>query len=181
MSKQRIGLGDADAGNQVFIANRPPLAEYQQLQTMQPLQRGDIARIASETGNHWRKIFNVYAKLIFALQQAGINGNNNEGVSGFTRWQDLRDQQLLQADSGQALLFSPPDLNRNTTKIRLLLAKGYAQTLGLNAELIWLDNDFALHKASGLVLCPYFDYRQLSDIKIQRLVELIVQNKTVSA
>ncbi len=181
MSKQRIGLGDADAGIQVFIANRPPLAEYQQLQAMQPLQRGDIARIASETGNHWRKILNVYAKLIFALQQAGINGDNNQKVSGFTRWQDLRDQQLLQADSGQVLLFSPPDLNRNTTKIRLLLAKGYAQTLGLNAELIWLDNDFALHPSSGIVVCPYFDYRQLSDIKIQRLVELIVQNKTVSA
>lgn len=175
MSNQRIGLGDDNAGIQVFIANRPPLAEYQQLQTMQPLQRGDIARIASETGNHWRKIFNVYAKLIFALQQAGINGDNNQGVSGFTRWQDLRDQQLLQADSGQALLFSPPELNRDTTKIRLLLAKGYAQTLGLNAELIWLDNDFALHKASGLVLCPYFDYRQLSDIKIQRLVEWLKQ------
>lgn len=181
MSNQRIGLGDADADIQVFIANRPPLAEYQQLQTMQPLQRGDIARIASETGNHWRKIFNVYAKLIFASQQAGINGDNNQKVSGFTRWQDLRDQQLLQADSGQALLFSPPDLSPDSTKIRLLLAKGYAQTLGLSTELIWLDNDFALHKASGLVLCPYFDYRQLSDIKIQRLVELIEQNKTVSA
>ena len=175
MSKQRIGLGDDNAGIQVFIANRPPLVEYQQLQAMQPLQRGDIARIASETGNHWRKIFNVYAKLIFALQQAGINGDSNQGVSGFTRWQDLRDQQLLQAGSGQALLFSPPSLSPDSTKIRLLLAKGYAQTLGLSAELIWLDNDFAQHKASGLVLCPYFDYRQLSDSKIQRLVEWLKQ------
>ncbi|MCD8521323.1 MAG: hypothetical protein LRY66_15010 [Saccharospirillaceae bacterium] len=176
MSAQMIGLGDDKAAFQVFIANRPPLAEYQQLRTLQPLQRGDIARIASDTGNHWRKIFNVYAKLICALQQAGINGDNNQEMSGFTRWQDLRDQQLLQADSGQALLFSPPQLNPDTTKIRLLLAKSYAQTLGLSTELIWLDNDFALHPSSGIVVCPYFDYRQLSDIKIQRLVGWLKQS-----
>lgn len=175
MSTQLIGLGDDKAAFQVFIANRPPLAEYQQLGTLQPLQRGDIARIASDTGNHWRKIFNVYAKLIFARQQAGMGGDNNRKPPEFSRWQDLRDQQLLQAGSGQALLFSPPPLSPDGTKVRLLLAKGYAQTLGLSTGLIWLDNDFAHHPSSGIVVCPYFDYRELSDIKIQRLVGWLKQ------
>ena len=69
-----IGLGVQEAALQVYIANRPPLPEYEMLSKLQPMQPGDIARIAAETGNHWRKIFNVYAKLVFALKQAQGRG-----------------------------------------------------------------------------------------------------------
>ncbi|WP_430462865.1 DUF6942 family protein [Thalassolituus sp. LLYu03] len=185
-----IGLGNAGAGFQVYIENRPPLPQYQNLTELRAMQPGEIAAIAQETGNHWRKIFNVYAKLVFAVNPAG-----------FSRWQDLRDQQLLQQGSGQALLFSPPDVSVKTAgdtqsgsgqpgTVRLLLARKYADALGLTVDEVkvshssgrgdwageegrswrWLDADFAVHKASGLILCPYFDYRQLSDVRIQRLV-----------
>ena len=156
------GLGDSAAHFQVYIANRPPLAQYQTLQTMHPLQAGEIAHIAAETGNHWRKIFNVYAKLAFALKP-----------QGFSRWQDLRDQQLLQQGSGYALLFSPPDSQAESAHVRLLLGKGYAAELGLASGLNWLDDSFAVHQQSGVLVCPYFDYRQLSDEKIRRLAGLL--------
>lgn len=157
-----VGLGDSNARLSVYIANRPPLAEYQTLQTVRAMHAGEIARIAAETGNHWRKIFNVYAKLAFALDDRG-----------FTRWQDLRDQLLLQQDSGYALLFSPPPLKADSTGVRLLLGKGYAAELGLAAELIWLDDSFARHRERDVLVCPYFDYRQLSDEKIRRLAALL--------
>ena len=156
------GLGKPDAGLQVFIANRPPLDDYRQLAAVRPVVAGEIARIAAETGNHWRKIFNVYAKLVYAWQPAG-----------FARWQDFRDQALLQAGSDEALLFTPPDLTGGSPALRLLLGKGYAQALGMTAQLEWLDQDFARHRPSGVLLCPYFDYRQLSDEKIRRLVGYI--------
>jgi hypothetical protein len=37
-----------------------------------------------------------------------------------------------------------------------------------------LDNDFAINRSLKIIVCPYFDYRQLSNIKIERLAELIV-------
>jgi len=161
------GLGIADAALQVFIANRPPLPEYEQLQSLSPMQPGDIARIAAETGNHWRKIFNVYAKLVTAIkQQQGL-------LPDTMRWQDYRDQQLLQAGSDESLLFSPPDLTHKENCQRLLLGKGYATTLKMDDSLVWYDDSFAVHQPSGVVVCPYFDYRQLSDAKIQRLVEIL--------
>lgn len=156
------GLGDPQATFQVYIANRPPLPEYQQLGGIKSLHAGEIARIAAETGNHWRKIFNVYAKLLFARHSAD-----------FSRWQDLRDQQLLQAGSDQALLFSAPDVQIKTSALRLLLGKGYATELGMAEELHWLDESFAWHRPSGVLVCPYFDYRQLSDEKIRRLVSIL--------
>tara|TARA_B100001109_G_scaffold167044_1_gene136140 strand:+ start:101657 stop:102205 length:549 start_codon:yes stop_codon:yes gene_type:complete len=162
-----IGLGVQEAALQVYIANRPPLPEYEMLSKLQPMQPGDIARIAAETGNHWRKIFNVYAKLVFALKQA--QGRD----AGVSRWQDYRDQTLLQAQGDESLLFSPPDLTQGSASARLVLAKGYAQALGMNEQLNWLDESFAVHTVSGVIICPYFDYRQLSDIKIQRLVRLL--------
>jgi hypothetical protein len=41
--------------------------------------------------------------------------------------------------------------------------------------LVWLDEEFAIDKVSNLVICPYLDYRQLSNIKITRLVELLTE------
>ncbi len=59
-----VGLGDEKAHVRVYIANRPPLSDYLELAECRPMVIGEIARIAQETGNHWRKIFNVYAKLM---------------------------------------------------------------------------------------------------------------------
>ena len=36
----------------------------------------------------------------------------------------------------------------------------------------WLDSRFAINDA-GMIVCPYFDYRQLSDERIRYLVSLL--------
>lgn len=154
------GLGDEQPVFSVYIANRPPLDEYQQLQTMRPLLPGEVAGIARQTGNHWRKIFNVYAKLAFALDDRG-----------FESWQAYRDGILLQAGSGQALLFSLPDLP--SPGVHLITGKTYAQALPLNARLTVLDSSFQADAQRSLFVTPYFDYRQLNNEKIIRLVAMI--------
>ncbi|WP_411266875.1 DUF6942 family protein [Colwellia sp. C1TZA3] len=49
------------------MKNCPPLPYYQNLTSVKALVADEIAHITDETGNHWRKTFNVYAKLLFEL------------------------------------------------------------------------------------------------------------------
>ena len=58
----KIGIGDLQCKLAVYIGNRPPLQEYQLRETLMPAVQGELARIGHETGNHWRKIINIYAK-----------------------------------------------------------------------------------------------------------------------
>lgn len=156
------GLGDVNAQFNVYIANRPPLDEYQYLCTLKALQQGDIANIAQQTGNHWRKIFNVYAKLVFAVD-----------AKDYSSWQSYRDDFLLSKGSGQALLFSRPDVQKQG--IHIITGRSYAQSLQLDAQLTPIDADFQMDINKRLLVVPYFDYRQLSNEKLIRLVGLIHQ------
>ena len=144
----------------VFMANRPPLKEYDNQNILSSMQAGEIHRIAEKTGNHWRKIFNVYAKLAFALNE-----------QGFATWQLYRDAFLLRENSNQALLFSAPDLTQ--PGLHLVMGRTYAKTLSLDAELEAVDSDFQINKNKRLLVVPYFDYRQLSNEKLVRLQTLI--------
>ena len=187
-----VGLGNDNANIIFYIRNRPPLKTYQNLNSVKPLIPGEVSRICQETGNHWRKVFNVYAKLLFELS-----------ADKFSSWQQLRDDQLLQAHSQHCLLFSAPKLipslstdkafcqptNSNSqatrltkvtkdsadTTLHIVLGKGYAQELSLTNESTWLSDDFAMNTELGLIICPYFDYRQLSNVKIIQLAGLIKQ------
>ncbi len=187
-----VGLGNDNANIIFYIRNRPPLKTYQNLNSVKPLIPGEVSHICQETGNHWRKVFNVYAKLLFELS-----------ADKFSSWQQLRDDQLLQAHSQHCLLFSAPNLipslstdkafcqptNSNSqatrltkvtkdkadTTLHIVLGKGYAQELSLANESTWLSDDFAMNTELGLIICPYFDYRQLSNVKIIQLAGLIKQ------
>ena len=154
------GLGDENARFNVYIENRPPLDEYEQLWCMKALEQGDITNIAQQTGNHWRKIFNVYAKLVFALD-----------AKAHASWQHCRDDFLLSQGSEQALLFSKPDLKKQG--IHIITGRTYAQSLQLDAHLMPMDADFQMDIKKRLLVVPYFDYRQLSNEKLIRLVGLI--------
>lgn len=124
------------------------------------MDAGEIRFIADQTGNHWRKVFNVYAKLAFQIND-----------QGFGVWQNLRDQSLLQHGSVYSLLFSEPDLSMPVTHI--VMGKTYAKSLGLEKRVEWLNGDFGINQKQRLIVCPYFDYRQLSNIKIGYLVGLL--------
>lgn len=163
-----VGLGDKDFVLAIYIENRPPLEEYQVLNHLKPMQPGEISHIAQATGNHWRKIFNVYAKLIDQLW-----------ATKHSSWQDYRDQELLQSGSRVALLFSKPEFSRKGC-IHLIAGKSYAAKLGfdidkLDQPVVEGGRDFGLQPDHSLIITPYLDYRQLSNAKIDLLVELIGQ------
>ncbi|MEP2651855.1 MAG: hypothetical protein ABJH06_07645 [Paraglaciecola sp.] len=160
------GLGDINAHFKVYIANRPNFADFQTTQRVVPLGRGELEAIGKTCGNGWRKVFNVYAKVLFAL-----NCEHLVSVHKATTWQEFRDKYLLQATSNTSLLFTPPELTNND--IHIVMGKAYAKSLGLSLE--WINDDFAISPKAKLIVCPYFDYRQLSNIKIVTLVELIRQ------
>lgn len=177
-----IGFGDTEnTWLTVYIANRPPLDEYEYLDELKPLKPTEIAYIAKETGNHWRKIFNVYSKLVFSylFQTSQKNTHKNTEVT----WQAYREQCLLQTGSKLRLLFNAPTLDvihskdKASKSIHLIMGKQYAQSIGFNEEdhegMIRLDNDFVIWPEKRLIVCPYFDYRQLSNKKIDRLIELM--------
>lgn len=171
-----IGFGAQQFNFAVYIANRPNLAEYQDIGSVVSLQKNEIYSIGQACGNGWRKVFNVYAKLLYALESTSINQVFVDYRKGCSCWQELRDQYLLQANSDSALLFSPPQLSVNSNTIHIICGRTYAKQLisqGLDTQLSWLDQEFAIDHQQNIIVCPYFDYRQLSNIKIIRLVELI--------
>lgn len=157
------GFGHCNASIHFYIENIPPLEQYTALNIVKPLKAGEIANIAELTGNHWRKIFNVFAKLAFELESYS-----------FTRWQELRDQTLLQQHSNYCLRFDAPTLKHlDNNKIHVILGKTYATKLTIAEQCHWLTPYMAINQDKRIIVCPYFDYRQLSNVKITQLVQLI--------
>ena len=177
-NKQEVGLGDSDYSLAVYIAKRPPLLEYQQLDELTAVTQGEIANIGQQCGNGWRKVFNVYAKLLYDLDKQQFNFSQLAPT-----WQQYRDDYLLQPQSKTALLFSAPlfstsisevkNLGSTEKVIHIIMGRTYAKSLinsgQLDVQLTWLDNEFAISTAQRLIVCPYFDYRQLSNVKIVKL------------
>ncbi len=161
------GLGCPQARIGVHIGNRPPLVPFDRPGGVLPLVPGDIAAISQAGGNGWRKVFSVYAKLIWALPQGW--GLRPDAES----WQAYRDRQLLQQGSDTALLFSDPVVKPQG--IQILMGKGYGEAVAhrIGLPLTWLDAHFAVSPDGRTLLCPYFDYRQLTNERIGRLVHYL--------
>lgn len=158
-----IGIGDSRCKLAIYIGNRPPLNEYLERETLVSATEGELARIAGETGNHWRKIFNIYAKLGYMLDP-----------QGFPTWQTYRDNFLLTGGSQQALLFNHAIVPEASGGISIICGKTHAMTLVDERSLQWIDNDFAVDLSRRLIVTPYFDYRQLSNVKLEKLVDQII-------
>ncbi|NHN36231.1 hypothetical protein G8764_02870 [Pseudomaricurvus alcaniphilus] len=163
MSTVPIGFGCDNHELALYIANRPPVDDYPTLDHLRPLAAGELQHIVSHTSNHWRKVFNVYAKFLFALAPPQVLAAGS--------WQQYRDRSLLQLGCTEALLFSAPDFSRPGT-VHIVAGKTYGAQLDL-PPLQWLDSHFAVNVEQRLVVCPYPDYRQLSNERIDRLVELV--------
>ncbi len=172
-----IGFGDRDFSFAVYIANKPNMHEYQSLSGVMPLVTGEVDAINQSCGNGWRKVFNVYAKLLYALDKEYFGFSAKAAT-----WQSYRDNYLLQDNSKTALLFSEPltpsqPITPIRNQVHIICGKTHAKALidsgKLKSNLVWLDDEFAIDKQNKLIVCPYFDYRQLSNIKIERLAGLL--------
>lgn len=164
-----IGLGAAHGDINFYIANRPPIDSYPDMNELRGLAMGELTHIVKNTSNHWRKVFNVYAKLLFDWYQL----QQRHDLPG--TWQEYRDLELFQSHSREALLFSSPQFDQDPTRIHIIAGKTYAANLAL-PPLLWVDAYFAINKEYRLIVAPYPDYRQLSNERITRLIELISQN-----
>ncbi|MEJ2043116.1 MAG: hypothetical protein P8X74_06905 [Reinekea sp.] len=160
-----LGLGDTDARLRVFIGNQPYLPQGFKLRSLVPLAPGELDLLIEENSNHWRKIFNIYAKLCFALHP-----------NQTTSWQEYRKQHLLQAEHRHALIFSPwRKQQAQTDAITLICGKTYATNLGLLAHCDDLGDGFFIDSTERLLVTPYFDYRALSNQRLKRLTDLITR------
>ena len=184
---QHIGFGDENADFVVYIDKLPPAEPWQYLQTIQPLDATEIDTINQYCGNGWRKVFNVYAKLLFAVDP-----------QGYLSWQQLRQEHLLQANSNHALIvqngqqFTP--LTSANNRVQLIMGKTFgwriAQQLQCDVQAVFAaapakplsltkhsthDFCFAQFKQQEqcFIICPYFDYRQLTNQRITELVSII--------
>lgn len=165
-SQHPIGFGAPDSAIKIYIANRPPIDDYPTMNEMRGLLPGEISHIVQHTSNHWRKVFNVYAKFLFDWQ--GLHGENKT----LTRWQDYREQTLFQQHSGACLLFSAPQLKDTTMGFHIIAGKTYAASLQL-PPLDWVDQYFAINRPQRIIVSPYPDYRQLSNRRIMTLITLM--------
>lgn len=171
-----IGFGCPSFKFAIYIANQPNMSEYQNLDSVLPVTQGEIYAIGQACGNGWRKVFNVYAKLLFALNKKDFDYCKNS-----LTWQQYRDDYLLQNNTQTALLFSPPIIKETPDSLHIICGKTYAEELinsgKLKVQLTWLDDEFAIDKSNKLIVCPYLDYRQLSNIKIERLSKMLSELK----
>lgn len=121
-----------------------------------------LHQLVASNSNHWRKIFNVYAKLLFALQPTVASS-----------WQQLRDHDLLQKGHLHALTLAAVTLPDTVQGLRLIAGKTYAGKLYGDKRLdqplpgVWADQQ------NRVLVTPYFDYRALPNRKIEELAELI--------
>jgi len=170
------GLGSSNFNFAIYIANQPNMHEYLNLESILPLTKGEVYAIGQACGNGWRKVFNVYAKLMYSL-----NNKNFDYCKDSLTWQKYRDDYLLQNGSQTALLFSPPALGKDQNTLHIICGKTYANALinsgKLKVQLTWLDGEFAIDEINKLIVCPYLDYRQLSNIKIERLANMLSEMK----
>jgi len=158
------GIGDKNAQLAVYIGNRPPLKEFKNTRKITPVVDGELTKIAQRTGNHWRKIFNIYAKIGFMLDNRS-----------YATWQLYRDNQLLQAGSNQALVFDQKIVTNTLECITIVCGKQHAALVLESSAIEWIDDDFAIDRTNRTLVTPYFDYRQLSNAKLETLHQLIHQ------
>lgn len=161
------GLGNPNAKIHIYCQNTPPIEPYLSQITIRGVESDEIGRIGQLTGNHWRKIFNVLAK--FAFQR------DTDLSKQFKTWQTFRDTALLSVSGDYALWFGLQNLETSQHHVSIVMGKQYGETLGLAEKCFWLSPSFAINEELRVIICPYFDYRQLSNIKIEQLCNLVTQ------
>lgn len=193
-SNKLIGIGDQQAHLRVYMQNKPEFifansASAINNNTIAPLKKEELHACGQACGNGWRKVFNLYAKLIYAMAKPEltmplIQQNASDKNSPSLCWQNYRDHYLLQANSNTALFFEQTAVvahPNNHNCIHIIMGRTYARSLNLPFPLHWENKEFAVNTNENLIVSPYFDYRQLSNSKLLFLLDLVDQIINASA
>ncbi|WP_434017515.1 DUF6942 family protein [Thalassotalea sediminis] len=168
-----LGLGNHQAAINVYVETAPNIPNLTDQENCRWIRKNEIHAIGQQAGNGWRKVFNVYAKVVYELA--------TKETCRYSSWQHYRDEQLLQQGSSFCLWLA---VNSNEFQnklshhsgLNIVMGKGYATRLNIAKQCFWLSEDFAIHQQKQLIICPYFDYRQLTNQKITYLCQLITQS-----
>lgn len=156
------GLGDASPLLVVCAPHWPPTLQPSQRKQLSPLSGDDLNQLVLAGGNHWRKIFNLYAKLLHGLTPLEPD------------WQSCRDQRLLQSGSACALVFEQ-GWRPEPGQLCLVMGQTYGRSLGwlTSDQVLHAEHPFVQHPEQAVIVTPYFDYRQLSNARLTALVQQI--------
>lgn len=138
-----------------LVPHAPPLMQCDGAQGTLPAMDNRLLESLMATGNHWRKIINCAAKTAYLWQP-----------QGYQTWQNYRDDFLLRGNSQQFLHWGQCDVHA-LSGFKIITGKQHGQNL---LGPVWQEGDFYLEAEQGIIVSPYFDYRQLSNLKIQQLV-----------
>lgn len=156
------GLGDRSPLLVVCAPHSPPNIQSDHSRRVQPLTGNHLNQLIQAGGNHWRKIFNLYAKLLHGLTPLEPD------------WQTCREQRLLQTGSACALVFEQKWIPE-PGQLCIVMGQTYGRSLGwlANDQVLPAEHPFAQHPEQAVIVTPYFDYRQLSNARLTSLVQLI--------
>jgi hypothetical protein len=173
-----IGVGASLPRIILHIANRPPVDSFDavngEADINRPLQISEAADIIKQTGNHWRKVFSILAKISFALFDTDCK-----------TWQEYRDTKLLTEQGFEYLCFSSlkqrnasSSLATNIieqTSVSVVCGFAYAETQldfpsliphQVFEKLKWSEQDHCL-------VTPYFDWRQLNNEMLDVAIKIV--------
>jgi len=136
---------------------RPPLEDFEEFKAF---TRGDLALVMA-SGNHWRKIINIFAKLAFELNSKNCNS-----------WQDYRDHCLL--SNGDEIILVNHQTLIEDSGIHLICGKNQFESMDLEeAAFQSLDEEGKVRVCENVIQTPYFDYRQFPNKLIDELVQYL--------
>lgn len=164
------GLGNPQGPIHVYIQHRPSFLLPGGEGEVVGINGDIIQQINAACGNGWRKVFNVYAKWVFQLDQQLSDQQITVSSHSTLSWQQYRDSNLLTHTGVTALLFTPP---ASRAAINIVMGKTYAKSMGLTDKAQWIRRDFGIIDYQQMIITPYFDYRQLTNDNITFLTNLV--------
>ncbi|MGN0921908.1 MAG: DUF6942 family protein [Cellvibrio sp.] len=169
-----IGYGTPQSLINFYIGNCPEFEGYSPPEKLVGMHHGEIAHIVANTSNHWRKAFNVYAKVMWELiQQSPQLFPKNHLPTSIDRWQVYRDEKLFTSNGSENLLFSgyqPP--SKDLSKVHIFTGKTYGLSQ-ITSGLLQTNAHFWIDPKRRIIVAPYPDYRQLTNERISYLCDLI--------
>ena len=145
-----------------YLPNRPDYPGFKKNNLISKLKKNTVSKIIEKTGNHWRKIFSIMAKISWGLDQC-------EQVT----WQDYRENVLFNS-SKENIVFSNEIINKKND-VHLISGLKHFESFDLDIKKFRpISEDLKILRYENIYVVPYLDYRQFPN---QLISDLIVNLK----